>query len=321
MDDFDLVSQVKHALSAGIPEQLLIEQMIGDGADPRVVRELIDKAKGKDKPSSPPQPPPRSQQPPPRAQPYTPVQNQPNSNKHVKSDNPDPQIKKAHKEATVQMTKIANNNHSTGQTISELQALMFLTKYLGWALMIGDGIFTYWALRVALDNRWMALYLAAGIAVSIFIIGVAINIKSVDEFFTLDVNEDGMVSASEKGWFFIKMVVIITCLSVDVLTNFMGIDTLLARTVVPGEFAPGTIVALTLAIVTMLLPQVIVSGSDINMRRLAKIKASAIREDADVAGDINYAVGYRKQVATSTAPVGEADGRKRVASWKPWERR
>lgn len=309
----DVVSQVRAALAGGIPEQLLIEQMIGDGADPKIVRELIDKAKAKPTATtrSAQSPPPRSTR-----QDYTPVRDQPNSARHVREPQPDPQVKQAHKEATEQMSKIANSNHSTGQTISELQALMFLTKYLGWALMVGDGLFTYWALRVALDNRWMAMYLAAGISVSIFIIGVAINIKSVDEFFTLDINEDGVVSASEKGWFFIKMVVIITCLSVDVLTNFMGIDTLLARSVVPGEFAPGTIVALVLAIVTMLLPQVIVSGSDVNMRRLAKIKASAIREDADVAGDINHAVGYRKQVATATAPVGEADGRKKVNNWK-----
>jgi hypothetical protein len=308
--DNEAVEQIRLALQGGIPEQLIIETMVGEGADPIVVRRVIDQAK------SPPRAPSERRQSPRPTQGYRPIDGQPNASQHVQQSKPDPVIQKVHTEATIEMNKIATSHHNTEQTISELQAFMFLAKYLGWSLMVGDGIFSYWALKVSLNNQWIALYLAVGICAAIFIMGVAITIKSVDEIFVLDKNEDGQVTLGEKGWFVIRAFIAIVCVGTDVLSNYMGMDALLAKSLSPTSLIPGWSIALFLAIAIMLLPQVIVSWGDVNMRTLAKLKPMARVEAANIQGDTNWATGYQKEVATRTASVGQAEGSNRVKNWK-----
>ena len=317
----DLVNDIRGMLRGGVDEQIIIEQMVESGADPRAVKELLDKAKNK--PSTSPQPtPPRSQQQPPRqSQAYTPVKNQPNSTRHVKSENPDPVIKQTHEEATIKMNKIAQAHHITEQMISEDQTIMFFAKYAGWCLMVGDAVFSYWALKVSLDNRWIALQLAVGVGIAIYIMGRSIAIKTIDEIFALDKNDDGNVSMGERVSFGIRVLTAFICVSTDVLSNYMGMDVMLVGSLSPTNVVPGSVIAFLLAAAVMIIPQVIVMWSGINAKKLAKLKPLARIEAANVQGDTNYATGYQRQVATSTASVGEADGRKRVTSWKPWERR
>ena len=309
----DPVLQIKQALDGGIPEQLLIETLVSDGADPATVRQLIDQAKQK---KAPDMTPPSRPSPRPSSESYSPIQGQPSSHRHVRQPNPDSDVKHIHEEATSQMNKINESYHNTEQTISELQVFMFLAKYLGWSLMIGDGIFSYWALKVALNNQWMAVYLAVGICAAIFIMGVAISIKSVDEIFVLDKDQNGSVSAGEKLWFCVRVFVAFVCVGTDVLTNFMGMDTLLARSIVPIPLFPGWLVSLFLAVAIMLLPQVIVSWGDVNMRKLSRLKPLARVEAAQTQADTNYATGVQRVYATSTTPIGERDAQKKIGGWK-----
>jgi hypothetical protein len=296
----DEIDQLKQILDNGVPEHVIVEALVNEGASPENAKRLMAKAKNKKTSVG-----------------YSHLYGQPSSQRYVQTvANPDPNIQRAHQEANTQMSKIAETYHHTENTISELQAMMFIAKYLGWSLMVGDGIFSYWALKVALNNEWMAIYLAVGICAAIFIMGVGISIKSVDEIFVLDKNDDGVITAGERLWFSVRIFVAVVCVGTDVLSNYMGMDVLLARSIVPIPLFPGWLVAMFLAVAIMLLPQVIVSWGDVNMRKLSRLKPLARIEAANVQGDTNWATGYQREVATRTTAIGQTEGGKKVTNWK-----
>lgn len=315
-----IVVQVSEMLKGGIPPELLLQSLIDEGMPPDQAESVIAKASQPASKAQEPRPmnQQRPQQPPPqRSSQYSSIPGQPNSSTHVRTASPpDPQVKQAHSEAQKEMEKIARQHYATETTIAQQKMLMWLAKYVGWCLMVGDAIFSYWALKVSLDNKWVALHLAIGIGVAILVMGTAISVKAIDEIFVLDKNEDGKVTFGEYFWFSVRVFIAVTCVSTDIISNYMGMDYVLAGTLSPTNLIPGPVIAMLLAISIMLLPQVIVTWSDVAYRKLCKLEPVATMEAADIQGDKNYAVGYRRKVATQTTPVGESEGNSRVRNWK-----
>ena len=182
--------------------------------------------------------------------------------------------------------------------------------------MVADATFSHWALSNNLNNTLLSLALSVGIGVFLGTASIALNLKSIDKYFKLDKDNSGSVSFTEWFWFGIKTFVITLAVMADISTNYLGMDTAGASQLTPLSFFPGWVVALTLALLMMILPIAIIALVDVNLQTIAEAKPKAEMKMGQLQGNQNYASGYREEVNMNTRSAGQQAGQKDSSNWK-----
>jgi len=225
-------------------------------------------------------------------------------------------VQQLRREAEVSRANIERSYTHGSRTLWEWEILMEFLKYVGFGLAVADGVFSLWALSVSLENKAIAMALSIAIGGILFATGVAIATRALDDFLVLDKNEDDRVSVAEFFWFGIKVLSLLVAVLADVFTNYLGMNQAGARNLLPAEIVPGWTISLFLAIFLMVAPHVLTGVCDVTLRKIARKKAIAEMESAEAQGAMDYAVGYRKEVAGNTREAGIKEGKARASSYK-----
>jgi hypothetical protein len=222
---------------------------------------------------------------------------------------PDNQVKQARIEAEMSRSSIERGHRQGAITLAEWAAILELLKYSGYAIAIADGVFSFWALSVAFNNRWMALVLSYGIGAMLFIFGVLISIKGIDDFFKMDKDNSGRISRSEFFWWIVKVLSAGIIVTYDVATNYFGITEITARSLLPAEVVPGWAVSLFASCLLMVLGHLIISGCDVALRKIASSYASAEKERFESQAKKDAVSAWGEEVVMGAREQGSREGK------------
>ena len=200
-------------------------------------------------------------------------------------------------------------------TLDEWALILELFKYSGYVIAIADGVFSFWALKVSLNNAYMALILAYAIGAVLFILGVLISLRGIDSFLGVDRDGDGRVSRGEVFWWAVRAASVGIVVVTDVSTNYFGITELTARSLLPAELVPGWVVSLVLSIFLMVSAHVIIAGCDAGLMQIGRKYAAADLERAETRGLKDYAGGVGTELVINARDQGRKDGKAKPTSW------
>lgn len=194
-------------------------------------------------------------------------------------------------------------------TLEEWSILFEITKYIGYGVAIADGIFSFWALKVSLDNTYMAAILALIICVYLFILGALISLRGIDEYLSMDKDQNQRVTRGEFFWWCVRIFSVSIVAAVDVSTNYFGISEITARHLLPAELVPGWGVSLLLSCLLMTGAHLIIGGSDAVMDKIGDSYSEADIKRGVTEANKDFASGARSEIISKANQEGRNFGK------------